>query len=70
MGAADDRQLEKSDTRHAEVVADYVAQLEALDAELQCLHDALSMLWTYYLLPVSDEQKAQVLAALGEESLG
>lgn len=33
-------------------------------ARADALHAALEMLWTYYLLPISDEQKAQVVAAL------
>ncbi len=31
---------------------------------------ALRMLWTYYLLPISDEQRAQVEAALADTGEG
>ena len=34
------------------------------EAERDTLREALDMLWTYYLLPISDEQKQQVIETL------
>lgn len=37
-----------------------------LEAALADTRQALAMLWQHYLLPISDEQKAQVVAALAD----
>jgi hypothetical protein len=41
-----------------------LARAERAERLLREKQDALALLWTYYLLPITDEQKAQVVQAL------
>jgi hypothetical protein len=50
----------------ARIVKEHRGYTDGRDAlaDVQALVDAANLLWTYYLLPISDEQKDSVRAAL------